>query len=29
MIEDEVSAGLTIEEEKNVDYAFDLNEFLE
>ncbi|UOR10260.1 Eco57I restriction-modification methylase domain-containing protein [Halobacillus amylolyticus] len=27
MIEDEVSAGLTIEEEKNVDYAFDLNEF--
>ncbi|MFB3224892.1 Eco57I restriction-modification methylase domain-containing protein [Exiguobacterium sp. PHA03] len=27
MIEDEVTAGLTIEEEKNVDYAFDLNEF--
>ncbi|MFB9860603.1 Eco57I restriction-modification methylase domain-containing protein [Salinicoccus siamensis] len=27
MVEDEVSAGLTIEEEKNVDYAFDLNEF--
>lgn len=27
MIEDAVSAGLTIEEEKNVDYAFDLNEF--
>lgn len=27
MIEDEVSAGLIIEEEKNVDYAFDLNEF--
>lgn len=27
MIEEEVSAGLTIEEEKNVDYAFDLNEF--
>lgn len=27
MIEDEVSAGLTIEEEKNIDYAFDLSEF--
>lgn len=27
MIEAEVSAGLTLEEEKNVDYAFDLNEF--
>lgn len=27
MIEDEVSSGLTIEEGKNVDYAFDLNEF--
>lgn len=27
MVEDEVSSGLTIEEEKNVDYAFDLNEF--
>ena len=27
IIEDEVTAGLTIEEEKNVDYAFDLNEF--
>ncbi|GAA0304235.1 hypothetical protein GGQ92_001731 [Gracilibacillus halotolerans] len=27
MVEDEVSAGLTLEEENNVDYAFDLNEF--
>lgn len=27
MIEDEVSKGITLEEEKNVDYAFDLNEF--
>jgi len=27
MIEDEVSTGLTLEEERNVDYAFDLNEF--
>ncbi|WP_271397446.1 Eco57I restriction-modification methylase domain-containing protein [Salinicoccus roseus] len=27
MVEDEVSAGLTIEEDKNVDYAFDLYEF--
>nr|WP_304219961.1 Eco57I restriction-modification methylase domain-containing protein [Fredinandcohnia onubensis] len=27
MIEAEVSEGITLEEEKNVDYAFDLNEF--
>lgn len=27
LVEDEVSAGLQIEEEKSVDYAFDLNEF--
>ena len=27
MIEDEVSKGITLEEEENVDYAFDLNEF--
>lgn len=27
MIEDELSRGITLEDEKNVDYAFDLNEF--
>ena len=27
MIEDELSKGITLEDEKNVDYAFDLNEF--
>lgn len=27
MVEAEVSEGITLEEEKNVDYAFDLNEF--
>ncbi len=27
MVEAEVSEGMTLEEEKNVDYAFDLNEF--
>lgn len=27
MIEDEVSKGKTLEEERNIDYAFDLNEF--
>lgn len=27
MIEDELSRGITLDDEKNVDYAFDLNEF--
>lgn len=27
MVEDEIIAGMTIEEGKNIDYAFDLNEF--